>query len=267
MRYELRATAHGQMLFDADDTYVGRALKDLGQYSGEEAMLMCMLIEPGWVVVEAGAHIGTMTVPMARKCEALYAFEPQRLMFQLLCANLALNGLVNVRAFEQALGESDGQCLVPRRPLSGAHNTGGCTLRGVTEGDSVPRRTVDSLGLPRLDLLKADVEEMELEVLRGARDTVAAFRPLLYLESNTDHEPLLEELEALGYDAYWHFPPLIIEERNSVATMVVSTNLLCYPKERTVARVEGLVPARSGDQALDVAHRQRLAAAAQEARA
>jgi hypothetical protein len=123
MRYEVRTTAHGQMLFDSDDVYVGRSLRELGQYSGDEVMLMCLLIEPGWVVVEAGAHIGTMTVPMARKCGVLYAFEPQRLVFQMLCANLALNGLSNVRAFEQALGESDGQC--PRREATGAQNTGG----------------------------------------------------------------------------------------------------------------------------------------------
>ena len=254
-RYQLLHTDHGHMLCDADDTYVGKALWSLGHYSGDEMMLMCQLIEPDWVVVEAGAHIGTMTVPMARKCRMLVAFEPQRLIFQMLCANLALNGIFNVRAFEQALGEVDGQCLVP---TGGEQNTGGVTLKGVTEGDPVARRAIDALGLPRLDLLKADVEGMELEVLRGARNTIAAYRPLLYLESAADHEPLLSELEALGYDAYWHFPKLIIELRNSVPTMVVSMNLLCYPKERA-ARVEGLEAARSGDQALVVADRQRRA--------
>lgn len=252
-RYQILATHHGQMICDADDTYVGKALWALGHYSGEEMQLMCRLIEPGWLVVEAGSHIGTMTVPMARKCRTLFAFEPQRLVFQMLCANLAMNSILNVRAFEQALGESDGICLVP---TEGAQNTGGVTLKGVTEGDQVMCRSVDSLGLPRLDLLKADVEGMELDVLRGARKTIAAFRPLLYLESAADHEPLFEELETLGYDPYWHFPQLFIETRSAIPTMVVSTNLLCYPKERT-ARVGDLEPARSGDQALEVAHRVR----------
>ena len=153
MRYELRATHHGQMLFDADDMYVGRSLIELGQYSGEEVSLLCSLIEPGDCVVEAGAHIGTITVPMSRKCAVLYAFEPQRLVFQMLCANLALNEIVNVRAFEQALGDADGQCLIPRRTGGGMQNTGGVSLKGVTEGDPVTCRSVDSLGLPRLDLL------------------------------------------------------------------------------------------------------------------
>ena len=261
MRYELRTTNHGHMLFDADDMYVGRALVELGQYSGEEVSLLCGLIEPGDFVVEAGAHIGTMTVPMARKAGVIFAFEPQRLVFQMLCANLALNGILNARAFEMALGESDGQCFVPRRASGGEQNTGGVSLKGVTEGDPVPCRSVDSLGLPRLDLLKADVEEMELDVLRGARKTIAGCRPMLYLESNTDHEPLFAEIDALGYDPYWHFPSLIVESRNSVNTLVVSSNLLCYPKERT-ARVTGLEAACRGDQALVVAERQRLSAMA-----
>jgi FkbM family methyltransferase len=248
------------MLFDADDIYVGRSLIELGQYSGEEVSLMCHLLEPGGVVVEAGAHIGTMTVPMARKCGTILAFEPQRLVFQMLCANLALNGIFNVRAFEQALGEADGQCLVPR-PSGGMSNTGGVTLKGVTEGDPVVCRSIDSLALPRLDLLKADVEAMEIEVLRGARKTITAFRPLLYLESANDHEPLFAELESLGYDAYWHFPTLLVEQRNLIDTMIVSINVLCYPKERTNRSV-GLELARTGDQALEVFDRQRLLAQA-----
>lgn len=252
MHYELRDTDHGLMLFHPEDMYVGRALIELRQYSGEEVALLCSLIEPEAVVVEAGAHIGTLTVMMARKCRVLFAFEPQRLVFQILCANLALNGILNVRAFEQALGEADGQCLVPR--LAGGPNTGGVSLKGVTDGDAVMCRAVDSMGLTRLDLLKADVEEMELEVLRGARKTIAALRPLLYLESNTDHDPLLAELESLGYDAYWHFPPMLVEIRNSIPTMVISTNLLCYPRERT-DRLESLELARSGDQALEVEER------------
>ncbi len=252
-RYELRETDHGQMLFDADDTYIGKELREAGRYSWEEVDLMCNLLEPGSIVVEAGAHIGTMTVPMAKKCRVIFAFEPQRLVFQMLCANLALNGVLNVRAFEQALGEADGHLLVPPSAL-GVRNTGGVTLKGLTEGDPVVCRSVDSLGLPKLDLLKLDVEEMELEVLRGARNTIAACRPLLYLESNRDHEPIFAEIEALGYDAYWHFPMLRVESRNSVDTAVVSTNLLCIPKERA-ARVDGLEQARSGDLALVVCDR------------
>lgn len=263
-RYQLLETHHGKMLCDAEDTYIGKALWTLGHYSGDEMVLMCHLIEPAWVVVEAGAHIGTMTVPMARKCAVLLAFEPQRLVFQMLCANLALNGILNVRAFEQALGETDGECLVPA-PTEGARNTGGVTLKGVAEGDPVVRRAIDSLCLPRLDLLKADVEGMELEVLRGARKTIAACRPVLYLESAADHEPLFAELEALGYEAYWHFPQLIVEQREAGSTMVVSTNLLCYPKERTERRVEGLARACSGDEALSVADRQRQAMRAEPA--
>ena len=97
MGYEILTTYHGPMIFNSDDIYVGRAFRELGQYSGEEVSLLCSLLEPDSVVVEAGAHIGTMTVPMAKKCAVIFAFEPQRLVFQMLCANLALNQ--GMRAF------------------------------------------------------------------------------------------------------------------------------------------------------------------------
>src|SRR5690242_12326041 len=42
--------------------------------------------------------------------------------------------------------------------------------------------TIDSLGLPRLDFLKIDVEGMEIAVLRGARDMIARFVPRCWIE-------------------------------------------------------------------------------------
>ena len=37
--------------------------------------------------------------------------------------------------------------------------------------------------------MKADVEGMELSVLRGAAGLIAKFRPLLYLEAHADEAP------------------------------------------------------------------------------
>ena len=64
------------------------------------------LIEPGDVVVDVGADIGALTVPLARAvgpAGRVLAFEPQPTVFQNLCANLALNDLLHVQAFNAAL--------------------------------------------------------------------------------------------------------------------------------------------------------------------
>src|SRR5690606_28828206 len=99
--YGLRQCRHGPMLFNKRDLYVGRSLATYGEFSEAEIGLFRQILRPGGVVVEAGANIGAHTVPLARmvgESGAVVAFEPQRLQFQLLCANLALNGMINVFA-------------------------------------------------------------------------------------------------------------------------------------------------------------------------
>ena len=42
--------------------------------------------------------------------------------------------------------------------------------------------TIESLNPSRLDLIKIDVERMELEVLQGAKVTIERFRPIIIVE-------------------------------------------------------------------------------------
>jgi hypothetical protein len=63
---------------------------------------------------------------------------------------------------------------------------------------------IDSLGLARLDLMKIDVERMELEVLAGARQTIARCLPIIIVEQlKTSHEALTAALEAHGYRLFY----------------------------------------------------------------
>lgn len=50
------------------------------------------------------------------------------------------------------------------------------------KGRQVRQIALDSLNLKRVDLLKIDVESMELDVLRGARSLIAAYAPLIWVE-------------------------------------------------------------------------------------
>ena len=82
-------------------------------------------------------------------------------------------------------------------------------------------------------MLKADVEGMELDVMRGAAQTLSRFRPLLYLENDRREKSpaLLEHLLGLGYRLYWHLPPMYNPRNyygnaNNVFPHIVSVNLL-----------------------------------------
>jgi FkbM family methyltransferase len=244
----LRMCRWGPMLYNRHDVYVGRSLERYGEYSWLESELFAQLLKPGAVVIEAGANIGAHTVSLSRLVGAggaVLAFEPLRLVFQNLCANLALNQCANVWAFQQALGAANAMTPVPSLDPTQPNNFGGITLRGAQGNDIVPQRTVDSLELGVCHLLKADVEGMEIELLQGARNTIARCRPALYVENDRAERSaaLIELIMQLGYDLYWHLPPLFnpnnfAGEAENIFPNIVSTNMICFPSEAT-SNVQG----------------------------
>ena len=97
----------GLMLYNSRNTYIGRSLDLYGEYSYGEADLFARLLRAGMVAIAVGANIGCHTVTMARLVGpqgAVITFEPQRIVYQNLCANIALNALANVHAINMAPG-------------------------------------------------------------------------------------------------------------------------------------------------------------------
>lgn len=241
---ELRVCRTGPLIYNKNDIYIGGSSRKYGEFSWLEHELLKHLVRPGEIVVEAGANIGAHTVGVSRLVGAtggVIAFEPQRIVFQTLCANLALNQCSNVYAFQQALGAADGEITVPALDPRTRSNFGGISLTGVARGDKVPLRTVDGLGLPACHLIKGDVEGMELDLVRGALATIKAYRPILYLENDREEhsKSLLELLLSLDYAAYWHLPPLYNPDNferdpENIFPGIVSLNVLCTPLEAKI---------------------------------
>lgn len=226
---------HGRFICQDNDQYVGRSLVEYGEYSDAELTLLFPYLEPGAIVVEAGANIGAHTVAIAKRvgpAGRVYAFEPQRLVYQILCGNLALNAIENVYALAVALGDRTGQVRIPAIHYGEDANFGGVELGGEA-GEAVAMGTVDALRLERLDLLKADVEGTEELVLRGAEATLKATRPVLYLENDrrVKSPTLLAYLFSLGYEAWWHLPRLFNPDNHArnganVFGDILSVNIL-----------------------------------------
>ena len=248
----LVATRHGPMLCNRHDIYVGRSLIEYGDYGQEEAEVLCQIAQPGQTVVEVGANIGSLTVPLAQRIGPsgrLIAFEPQRLVFQTLCANLALNSLTNAEAHWAGLSDKAGTLTIPDLAPDQAYNFGGVPMGG--EGVQVPVRRLDDLALAECHLLKIDVEGMEAAVLRGAVDTILRCRPTVYTENDrAERAPeLITLLQSFGYRMFWHISPLYRRDNfrdnpQDVFGNIVSLNMLCTPPGRGI-RVEGLREVRS----------------------
>jgi FkbM family methyltransferase len=178
----LRQCRYGMMLCNRHDAYIGRSLEHYGEFSEGEAGLFRQLLKPGHVALEVGANIGAHTLLLAQlvgPTGTVLAFEPQRIVFRTLYANMALFSITNVRCVHAALGKASGQITVPCLDHCQDNNFGGVNLSRHAVGESVPVMTIDGLDVQKCDLLKVDVEGMEQEVLEGAVRTTTALSPAL----------------------------------------------------------------------------------------
>jgi len=231
---------HGFLLYNSHDEFVGRSLDYYGEFSEGEVALFEKLVKPGQVVVEVGSNIGCHTVVLAHlvgPTGAVHAFEPQRIVFQTLCANLSLNSITNVFAYQVAIGKTAGKVVVPVPDYCQDGNFGAVELGRHTVGETASMHTIDSLNLTGIHFLKIDVEGMEQEVLEGAVQTISNHAPVLYVENDrpAKSDALLRFIAGLGYRIFQHTPPLFnpCNYNNypvNVFGQIHSLNLLCLPK-------------------------------------
>ncbi len=135
----VKTCRYGTMVFNAFDRYVGRSLDLYGEFSEGEVEMFRQLVRPGDTVLDIGANIGAHTLFFARHVGpsgSVVAVEPQRVVFQTLCANLALNSVTNVWCLPCAAGAEPGETTVPHRNYAQSGNFGGVEVGGAAEGEA-----------------------------------------------------------------------------------------------------------------------------------
>jgi len=245
---------HGYFLYNKNDLIIGRSLEYYGEWceAGLDLLLQCT--NSGGTILDVGANIGTHTVALARKVGAngrVIAFEPQRMIYQNLCANVSLNRLTNVDCLQKGVGENNAVFPVPIADPETRQNFGAFEIRGYKTGEPVKIITIDSLSLEACSLIKVDVEGMEKEVLAGANDTIRQFRPLMFIENNNldKSEELIDYIFSMNYVAWWvisnYFRPsnFYENEENVFSTSAPSADLFCVPAEQPI-NITGLEPVR-----------------------
>lgn len=192
---ELRVKTHGGiwMVWDPED--MGTASNVLVNHGCYEPIESAHLLEAGsgaHVIFDVGANIGYYSLHWALRMApggVIHAFEPVPSTFAWLSRNIALNQLDAVILPNNfGLGDTAREVSIF---LPGFMGSGAASIKNLhpDEGSrklEVQIATLDGYfstsGLNRLDLIKADVEGAELLVLQGGRDTIAKYRPLIFLE-------------------------------------------------------------------------------------
>lgn len=150
-------------------------------------------IHAGDTVIDVGAHIGSMTIVAAACTGAtgkVLAFEPVPKFATIMQANVAQNNLGKIiSVFPFAVGANTQNIFINDNVKDDTTN------HVATSGTEVKQVTLDehTNTIEAVALLKIDVEGYEIEVLRGAPETLKKTR-VIFIEFYT------RNLEKLGYN-------------------------------------------------------------------
>lgn len=227
------------------DQNIENVIYERGVYEQGTVHLIQQLLKEGDVFVDVGANIGFLSMVASRKVGAngkVYAFEAVPDTANILQSNLDLNGIDNVCLERYAVGnEHAGKIYI--YPEKG--NRGGAS--GVNKRSDQPievnlLRLGDGPAFDRIDLIKIDVEGMELDVLKGAEDLIRKFKPSLIVEysverknSGNEHE-LFHWLNDLGIYGFYKLSKgkerksKLVPITSKTAGLPVHDNLICLPK-------------------------------------
>ena len=234
--FVLAASDHGTMIVNRLDYRmvdqrsgfgVGFQILEAATFDPQEVDMALSLLElrrkyfgDGVVAIDCGANIGVHTIEWAKRMNGwgqVVAIEAQERVFYALAGNIAINNCFNARAMHAAVAAKDGTMKIPNPDYLSPGSFGSLELRQREAGEfigqpidyseenaaTIRALALDSLQLARIDLIKIDVEGMELEAIDGAATSLERSRPILIVESiKTDKAKLREILEGLGYQLF-----------------------------------------------------------------
>lgn len=144
-----------------------------------EVSFILSALEPGMIFFDVGANAGLFAISAAKKIggKGIFAFEPCSSTCDLLKRNLLLNRIAGVNVVQRALGDSvgDGVMQINSRGKDALNTLGQATHPDsqVVGREDVSITTADVLmkehGIPRVDVMKVDIEGAELMMFRGAQ--------------------------------------------------------------------------------------------------
>lgn len=224
-------TIYGQIAApDCPDDLILRSLSSLGEWSYVEQQILARLVHTGDVLWDGGAFIGTFGIGVlqiatqaGRQPAQLIAIEPGADVRPSLAENLRRNVTCAHELLPFAIAASAGR-LIPALPADRiSDNRGALAYHAPDAGDrAYGSDSVESFTLAQMralhgdyDILKLDLEGMELDALKGDFVHIAARKPVIWAECNEalTSLALLEGLVAAGYaPQYVAFP--VFRRRN-----------------------------------------------------
>ncbi len=221
-------TKEGYYMRVSPHDLLGTSIYFFGEYDLPLTTFMKEHIPEGAICWDVGAGAGWFALLMGKLVGPLGSvdtFEASAIHYQTVRANVELNGFSWVKSHHVAVGGKSGVGLY--RPIKAAGKLNSdltnsalgyldwAAVAGKEEGgQSVSVVTLDEhadrVSQGRLDFVKLDIEGSEVAALRGGRESITRFRPVLAVEYNRDAlercgdsvQALDEEIKGLNYSQY-----------------------------------------------------------------
>lgn len=213
-----------KMLMMPASLYYGRRIVDEAEWGEHELSVLAQLAAPGGTAVDIGANQGFFAYALSQVARRVEAFEPNPDYAQFARRMLGRRAHVHTLALSNAPGRAE--FVVPVSQEGIVMHLGGNLKQQAAQHPRTQRfevevRTLDSFALPDVRIIKVDVEGSELDVLEGARETIARHRPSLIVELLTGAHQDPAEVTARIADLYAYEPWLITKEGQRTAALPV----------------------------------------------
>jgi len=220
---------YGKIIINKNDKYIGKHIAEKGYWAEEDIKIIRKLLELQLsrknylVFYDVGANIGTHSLAIAKifgSKVSIRAFEAQRMIYNMLCGSVALNGLFSINCHNNAVSNLSNQIIEMKVPdYHSENNFGGLELIEPLISDNhdlihignekITTVTIDSFN-ENIDFIKMNIEGMEDKAIQGAISSIEKSRPICYIEIHkTDSEFIFSFFRNLDYIGYRNGSDLI----------------------------------------------------------
>lgn len=162
--------------------------------------------------IDVGANNGDTAIPFLDTFKHLIAFEPNPNTFEQIPES--------IEKYNVALTDYIGTTtlVVPDSTNNPEHGSIAKRRMENWTGDSftVMTCTLDSYNFTEVDFIKIDVEQGELEVIKGAVQTIEKYKPVIMFENKrNENDSVIDILKDLGYNIIKHKSDTVAYYENS----------------------------------------------------
>lgn len=193
---------NGDMLIYKNDNIISYSIFLYGEYCDAEVEIMSKYLNEDSLYLDIGTNIGYHALAIAKRTQSMVlAFEPHIKHFSVAAYNCQH---VPVKLYNAAVSDQPGIIKISDFDFNNQSNFGTVAIdsQGTLEAQVI---TIDQLDLQVCTLMKIDTEGQELNVLKGAENTINKHRPIIFYEAIGEEDWIgaYDHLQTKGYKQYW----------------------------------------------------------------